>query len=127
MAVFAVLCVVMPHSWLLWCINCVEPDLPVTLVVTYLARMVSAFYFLLGVMLLVLANDIRKYRRMIQIIMCWTLFAGLFFGIHALGKFGYLVTQPFFWFIAGDVAYGLVLTITILLLLRRVDRQALDG
>jgi len=126
MSVFAVLWVVMPHSWLLWCVDLVEPGLQVTLVVTYLARMVSAFYFLLGVTLLVFANDIRKYRFMIQITMYWCLFIGSFFFVHALGKFEYLATQPFFWFIAGDIVYGMVLTITILLLLRRLDQQTAD-
>lgn len=121
LAVGAVFWVLMPHSWLVACVHAVEPELPVTLVVSYLARMVSGLYMLFGILLIACANDVRKYRNLIRLGMYWCWLMGISLLVHALPYLSILKDQPFFWFILCDGLYGMVITVWILILLRKVE------
>ena len=125
----AVVAVFMPHSWLVCSVRYAEPGTPVKVLVSYLARLLSAYYFLLGLMFLVLATDVRRYAGPIRLVALWLLMAVvgfLIYGVPALVKGGF---GWFIWFAAGDVAFGFTLAVAILLLQRCMakddDRQPL--
>ena len=119
----AVVAVFMPHSWLVRGVELAEPGTPVGVLVSYLARLLSAFYVLLGVMLVVFSTDVRCYAGPIRLVALWSLMAVVGFlipGVPALvrGGLGWFV-----WFVAGDVAFGLAFAVAILLLQRQIAKQ----
>ncbi len=114
----AIVAVFMPHSWLVCSVQYAEPGTPVKVLVSYLARLLSAYYFLLGLMFLVFATDVRRYAGPIRLVALWSLMAVvgfLIYGVPALVKGGF---GWFIWFVAGDVAFGFTLAVAILLLQR---------
>lgn len=116
----AIIAVFMPHSWLVWSTGYAEPGTPVKVLVSYLARLLSAYYFLLGLMFLVFATDVRRYAGPIRLVALWLLIAVVGFviyGVPALVKGGF---GWFIWFAASDVAFGFFMAVTILLLQRRI-------
>jgi len=126
----AIVAVFMPHSWLVRGVELADPGTPVRVLVSYLARLLSAFYVLLGAMMVVFSIDVRRYAGPIRLVALWSLMAVigfLIYGAPALAKGGF---GWFIWFVAGDVAFGFTLAITILLLQWRITkqdrRQALD-
>ena len=130
LAVGAIFAVVMPHSWLVWCVSKVDPDTPVRLLVSYLARTLSVFYLLLGLLLLLFATDVRRFGRAITLTMLWTLFAAALLSVQAAPSIDELRHSWFFWAMLGDGVYGLTVAVCILLLQRRVaktDQRALSG
>jgi hypothetical protein len=119
----AIVAVFMPHSWLVYSAQCAEPSTEVKVLVSYLARLLSAFYVLLGVMFLVFATDVRRYAGPIRLVALWSLMAVVGFVIYgvpaiARGGFGW-----FIWFVASDVAFGLFMAVAILLLQSRIARD----
>ena len=119
----AIIAVFMPYSWLVRGVALAEPGTPVKVLVSYLARLLSAYYFLQGGLLLIFATDVRRYAGPIRWVMiCWlgAVSAFLIYGVAALfrGGFGW-----FIWFVAGDVAFGFVFAVTILLLQRQIAKQ----
>jgi len=64
----AIIAVFMPHSWLVWSTGFAEPGTPVKVLVSYLARLLSAYYVLLGLMFLVFATDVRRYTGPIRLV-----------------------------------------------------------
>lgn len=126
----AIVAVFMPHSWLVRGTELAEPGTPVKVLVSYLARLLSAFYVLLGAMMLIFSTDVRRHAGPIRLVALWSLMAVVGFVIYgfpalARGGFGW-----FIWFVAGDVAFGFTLAAAILLLQRRIakddNRDALD-
>ena len=119
----AIIAVFMPHSWLVRGVELAEPGTPVKVLVSYLARLLSAYYFLQGGLLIIFATDVRRYAVPIRWVMiCWlvAVSAFLIYGVPALvrGGFGW-----FIWFVAGDVAFGLVMAVAVLLLQRQIAKQ----
>ena len=123
LAVMAVVAVLAPHAWLVWCVEKVDPDLPVRALVSYLARMLSALYVLLGVMLLVFATDVRCHARAIRLLMFWCYFVVAAMLAQAVPYFSLLLRQRFFWLIAADGLYGVAMATAVLLLQRRIARE----
>lgn len=76
LGVNAAFALVMPHTWLVWCIGKAQPGLPVLPLMAYLARYLSGFYVFLGLMLLVFATDVRRYAPPIRLTMFWCWFLG---------------------------------------------------
>ena len=127
----AVVAVFMPYSWLVRGVEIAEPGTEVGVLVSYLARLLSAFYVLLGGMLVVFSTDVHRYAGPIRLVALWSLMAVVGFlipGVPALARGGF---GWFIWFVAGDVAFGFSFAVAILLLQRRITkqdrRQALDG
>jgi hypothetical protein len=119
----AIIAVFMPHSWLVRGVELAEPGTEVGVLVSYLARLLSAFYMLLGVMLVVFSTDVRRYAGPIRLVALWSLMAVVGFlipGIPALARGGY---GWFIWFVAGDVAFGLAFSVAILQLQWRITKQ----
>jgi hypothetical protein len=119
----AIIAVFMPHSWLVRGVEFAEPGTPVKVLVSYLARLLSAFYVFLGVMLMVFSTDVRRYAGAIRLVALWSLMAAVGFIIYGgpvlvKGGFGW-----FIWFIAGDVAFGFAFAVAILLLQRQIAKQ----
>jgi len=119
----AVGAVFMPHSWLVRGVELAEPGTAVRVLVPYLARLLSAYYFLQGGLLLIFATDVCRYAGPIRWVMiCWlgAVSAFLIYGVAALvrGGFGW-----FIWFVAGDVAFGFVIAVAILTLQWRIGRH----
>ncbi len=126
----AIVAVFMPYSWLVRGVKLAESGTPVKVLVSYLARLLSAFYVLLGGMMVVFSTDVRRYAGPIRLVALWSLMAVVAFVVYgavalARGGFGWFV-----WFVAGDVAFGFVLAVAILFLQWRIARhdrrQALD-
>lgn len=118
----AVVAVLMPHSWLAWAVERVEPGTPVKVLVSYLARVLSAFYVLLGVLLLIFSTDVRRYVWPLRLFALACLPVPVVFIIHARDAFAAGLTGWFFWAVALDVAGGFALAVVILLLLSRIAR-----
>jgi len=113
----------MPHSWLVRGVELAEPGTAVRVLVPYLARLLSAYYFLQGGLLLIFATDVRRYAGPIRWVMiCWlgAVSAFLIYGVAALvrGDFGW-----FIWFVAGDVVFGFVIAVAVLILQLRIARH----
>ncbi|MHC4545276.1 MAG: hypothetical protein ACYTDW_08240 [Planctomycetota bacterium] len=112
----AIIAVFMPYSWLVRGVELAEPGIPVGVLVSYLARLLSAFYVLLGGMMVVFSTDVRRYAGAIRLVALWSLMAVvgfLIYGSPALVKGGF---GWFIWFVAGDVAFGFTFAVAILLL-----------
>jgi hypothetical protein len=120
-ATLAVVAVLMPQSWLVWCVSKVEPGLQVGLLVSYLARALSLYAFLAGLLFLVFAEDVKRYRVPIRTMAVWCLFAILCFGIYVSSHLSYVVKQWFFWFIVADAIYSLLFVVTVLVLQSRIE------
>ncbi|MHC4641857.1 MAG: hypothetical protein ACYS32_09450 [Planctomycetota bacterium] len=119
----AIVAVFMPHSWLVRGVELAEPGTEVGVLVSYLARLLSAFYVLLGVMLVVFSTDVRRYASPIRLVALWSLmavFGFVIYGVPALARGGY---GWFIWFVAGDVAFGLAFAVAILQLQWRITKQ----
>jgi hypothetical protein len=120
LAAMAVVAVFMPQSWLVWCVARVEPNRSVGFLVSYLARALSMYFVLAGVLLLVFAGDVNRYRVPIACVAVWVLCAILSFGICCVGHLSQLTPQWFFWFVVGDATYSLLLALAILVLQSRL-------
>jgi hypothetical protein len=119
----AIIAVFMPHSWLVRGVELAEPGTEVGVLVSYLARLLSAFYVLLGGMMVVFSTDVRRYAGAIHLVALWSLMAVVGFIIYggpalAKGGFGW-----FIWFVAGDVAFGLAFSVAILQLQWQIAKQ----
>ena len=120
LAIGTIFSVLMPHAWLVWCVRQVDPEINVRLLVVYLARALSVFYLLLGLLLVLFAADVRRYRRAITVIMWWTLFAAASMLVQAAPFVRDFQGSWFFWVMLGDGVYGLVTAVGILWLQRQV-------
>ncbi len=119
----AIIAVFMPYSWLVRGVELAEPGTEVGVLVSYLARLLSAFYVLLGGMMVVFSSDVRRYAGAIRLVALWSLMAVVGFVIYGgpalvKGGFGW-----FIWFVASDVAFGFTFAVAILLLQRRITKQ----
>jgi hypothetical protein len=113
----------MPYSWLVRGVELAEPGTEVGVLVSYLSRLLSAFYVLLGAMMVLFSTDIRRYAGPIRLVALWSLMAVigfLIYGAPALAKGGF---GWFIWFVASDVAFGFAMAVAILLLQWRIARH----
>ena len=114
LAILAIGAVLMPHSWLVWCVSRVEPELHVGFLVSYLARSLSMFFVLVGIFLLIFAMDVRLYRRAITCTAWWVVGAIVCFVAYCWPYLSDLMAYWFFWFVVGDAAFSLVFAAAIL-------------
>lgn len=119
--VFALPAVIMPASWMAAATEWVAPGTEVTPLFSYLARSLSGFYFLLGVLLLLFITDIERYRRGLVVVSLWTYFFNTFLvftGISGLGTF----EKPWMpLFALGDGLWGLGAATAVLVCLHRMS------
>jgi hypothetical protein len=121
LAALAIVAVLMPQSWLVWCVSKVEPGLKVGLLVSYLARALSMFFVLVGFLLIEFAKDVERYKTPIRIIPIWCLFAIFSFGIYASKNLPYVTKQWFFWAITIDGVCSLIMITAVLALQSRIE------
>ena len=119
----AFVAVIMPHSWLAWCVSYVEPETPVGLLVSYLARGLSGLVVFQGAMLLVFATDVRRYRTPIRVTMAIVLLILLSTGTIAAQHWGEIKGRWFAWFMASDGLYALFTAVCVLILQNRIAAQ----
>ena len=119
-AVLAVVPAIMPQAWLVWCVDKAEPDTPVHLLITYLVRLLSAYYALLGVLLLVFAGDVRRYAPALRAVAVWCLLAAIFLVSSLLFEVTGSNRGWFFWFIFSDGCFGIVFSVCVLFLQRGI-------
>jgi len=112
---------VLPQSWLEYMVHLAEPDTPVTLLVTYLARMLCLLYAFVGLLCWIFSNDMERYRPLIWIIGIGSLLVAVP-GLALL----FALSPPaprdgFFWIVFVDLAEGAAqgLLLVILLILTR--------
>ena len=92
-ALFALLAVVMPVSWMAATHGWLGlGEMPTGPVVEYLARSLSAFYAIMGALCLVLATDLERYRPLVR-------FLGVAFALMSLVLFGVDLAagMPWWW------------------------------
>jgi hypothetical protein len=95
----------------------------VGLLVSYLARALSLYAFLAGLLFLVFAGDVRRYRTPLRVMAFWCLFAIFAFSLYATPHLSHLMRQWFFWFIVSDATYSLIFVLAILVLLSRIEND----
>lgn len=119
----AYISVIMPQSWLAWCVSYVEPETPVGLLVSYLARAVSGLVVFQGAMLLVFATDVRRYRAPIRVTMAIVLLILASTGAIAAQHWGEIKGMWFAWFMIGDGLYALITAACVLILQNRIAAE----
>jgi hypothetical protein len=119
----AFVAVIMPQSWLAWCVSYVEPETPVRLLVSYLARGLSGLVVFQGAMLLVFASDVRRYRPPIRVTMAIVLLILLSTGAIAAQYWGEIKGQWFARFMAADGVYALITAVCVLILQNRIAAE----
>lgn len=119
----AYISVIMPQSWLAWCVSYVEPETPVGLLVSYLARAVSGLVVFQGAMLLVFASDVRRYRTPIRVTMAIVLLILASTGAIAAQHWGQIKGMWFAWFMAADGTYALFTAVCVLILQNRIAAE----
>lgn len=119
-AVLAVVPALMPQGWLERGVELAEPGTPVKLLIPYLARLLSAFFALLGILLLLFSTDIRRYGPAIRLSALWCFLPAGAFCTYAIPGWPGIAGGWLFWFIAADTAYAAASGIAMLLLLRSI-------
>ncbi len=123
LSLLAYIAVIMPQSWLAWCVSYVEPETQVRLLVSYLARAVSGLVVFQGAMLLVFATDVRRYRIPIRVTMAIVLLLLVSTGAIAAQHWGEIKGMWFAWFMAGDGTYALITAVCVLILQNRMAAE----
>src|SRR6516225_7818131 len=109
-ALFALLAVVMPVSWMAATHGWLGlGEMPTGPVVEYLARSLSAFYAIMGALCLVLATDLERYRPLVR-------FLGVAFALMSLALLGVDLAagMPWWWTASegpGGVVFGALLLV----------------
>jgi hypothetical protein len=107
-AVFALVAVVMPTSWMAATHRWLGlGEMPTGPVVEYLARSLSAFYAVMGALCLVLAADLERYRPLVR-------FLGVAFALMSVVLLGVDLAagMPWWWTVSegpGGVVFGTLL------------------
>ena len=114
---FATVAVFMPTCWM----QCVHEwlglgELPTQPVVVYLARSTSAFYAILGGLILIISSDIRKYSGIIT----YVAVIALVFSVVML-VIDVVIKLPMFW-IVGEFLSAFPLGVIILVLQRNMGK-----
>jgi hypothetical protein len=112
----------MPASWMAWTHQRMGMgEFPAAPIAEYLARLTSALYAVLGVLLLLLARDIRQYSRII---------AYMAFAIPAISVSVALMCRhldmPLSWIVSDLISCGLFCIVT-LVLLRQIKKHQTHG
>jgi hypothetical protein len=123
---------VMPQSWLAYLIDKGAPGTSAGILVTYLARMLSAMYALVGRECFLFSTDIPRYRPLIWIIGAGSL---VFAPIGLTVLFSQVPPDQrtgIFWIVFVDFAEGLAQAVLIVILLLRIPHcgrrsQCYDG
>ena len=119
----AIFAVVMPDSWLCAAVAEAEPGTPVNVLVEYLARGWSAFYFLLGGLIWLFSTDLPRYAHAGKFVgLCYVVLGGaatlyvtwLALSTPEWGK------SWFFWVVLFDLAAGFAFGLPIYLLYRKL-------
>ena len=116
-SLFAVIFVFVPYKWM----NAIYlqlnmGDLPPDAVVGYLARSTSAFYFLLGLLKLLAAFDLKRYRLLAITIGIYMVAFGFIFMV-----IDYSAGLPVSW-VAGEAASNIFFGVPILFLALRIEK-----
>ncbi len=125
--VFALFSAVMPQSWLAHLIHRVDPDTPTSILVTYLARMLSAMYVFTGLLCWISSTDLKRYRPLIWVLGVGSLIVApigivvLFWTVAPDHRTG------IFWIVFGDLAEGLAQAVLLVILLLCTRATLLPG
>ena len=122
-AILAIVAVIMPHSWLVYWVELAEPGTPVRVLIPYFARLLSAYYVLLGVLLVFFASDIRRYAPAIRTVAIWCLLTGAAFVTYLVVVLPWSQWTGFVWFVFSDATFGVVFAVATLVLGRRVSAE----
>jgi len=113
----AIVPALMPRTWLVAAVEQVEPGTPVLFLVEYMARSLSAMYFLLGALLCLCATDLRRYAPAIRLLCVGCIFLGPL-------VCGAILTMPYplhviAWTFAADAGLLAAFGVAVLLLQRK--------
>jgi hypothetical protein len=108
----------MPTSWMAWTHERVGlGEFPAAPIAEYLARLTSALHTVLGLLLLLLARDVRQYSRLITYLAIATPAVSISVAMMCLH-----LRMPLSWMISDPIASGLF-CIVALALLRQIKKQ----
>jgi hypothetical protein len=112
-SLFALIAVLMPMSWMVGTHRWLGlGEMPTDPVVEYLARDLSAFYALVGALLLVMASDLERYRPLVRFFaLAFIVLSILFTGVD-------LAAGMPWWWTASEGPGGVVFGVLMLLLAR---------
>jgi hypothetical protein len=117
MMLTAVVAVFMPIEWMDWCHRKMGlgpfPEAPVA---EYLARLASAVYTLIGVQLMVLATNVRKYAAMTRVTV-----GGIAAIAAVMGVLSVMAGMPWWWAV-GDAATAIPLAVVVFYLQAQLPR-----
>src|SRR5215510_15523377 len=115
-ALFAVVAVFMPSSWMAATHRWLGlGEMPTSPVVEYLARSVSAFYAIMGALCLVVAADLERYRPLVR-------FLGVAFALMSVALLGVdLAAGMPWWWTASEGPGGVVFGALLFVLARPAD------
>jgi hypothetical protein len=118
-ALFALVAVFMPVSWMAATHRWLGlGEMPITPVVEYLARSVSAFYVLFGTLCLVVASDLERYQPMVR-------FLGVAFAVMSVALLGVdLAAGMLWWWSASEGPAGVVFGALMFFLARTEKSEA---
>jgi hypothetical protein len=116
-SLFALIPVLMPMSWMVATHRWLGlGEMPTDPVVEYLARDLSAFYALLGALLLVMASDVERYRPLVRFFaLAFILLSIVFTGVD-------LAAGMPWWWSASEGPGGVVFGALLLVMARPVHR-----
>ena len=119
----ALVAVIMPDSWLQFAVAEVEPNTPVAVLVEYLARGWSAFYFMLGGLIWLFSTDLPRYAIAGKWVgFCYVVISGGAMAITGWYAFGYTECEKpwFLWVVLFNLTCGFTLGFMIFLLYRKL-------
>ena len=119
----AIVAVVMPDSWLRVAVAEAEPGTPVYVLIEYLARGWSAFYFMLGGLIWLFSTDLSRYAHAGKFVgLCYVVLGGgATLYVTWLALFTPSWDKPwFFWVVLFDLSCGFAFGLPIYLLYRKL-------
>ena len=118
-SLFALIPVLMPMSWMVATHRWLGlGEMPTDPVVEYLARDLSAFYALVGALLLVMASDLERYRPLVRFFaLAFIVLSILFTGVD-------LAAGMPWWWTASEGPGGVVFGVLMLLLARPASSKS---
>lgn len=121
--IFALMAVLMPTRWIEDAVDTLEPGTNATLLIQYLARALSMFYFMVGGLFWIFSTDIHRYAKPIHFsaycyIMASTI--ALMFIVTMQFTIGG-ISQILFSFMVTDFIAAIIMALIVLLLLFKCD------
>ena len=123
----AAFAVVMPNAWLDWCVSQIQAEVSGSFLVEFLARSLSMLFLLVGVLLVVFASDVIRFRVPITFVAVWILMSVGGLCLYIGPYLTQLAQQWFFWLMVADAGWATLFALSILVLQRNIRCNKLEN